>query len=105
MTWTSLSPLLSEAVSRRGLTRALGAAELIELFNIRAAASFGDPEHRSVRAISYREKELTVFCKSPLYAAEVRRRKAELIDPVRRMVPLPLASLRFIFKNPDSASI
>lgn len=100
MPWTSLAPILRETVRARGISRAVGAAELIAAINAACSRNFSDPNHLAVRALSYGNRELTIYCKSPVYAAAVRDQRTTLIDPVRKLFSnLPVDSIRFVFRH------
>lgn len=102
MSWTPLTPLLHDSVRRHQVKPAVLVSLLIDGFNVRSAAIFKDPHNALVRGRSYQNGELTIFCKSPAYAAAVRERRDELIDPLRSAYrALPIRSLRFIFRAPD----
>lgn len=100
MSWTSFTELVPGTLQRHHLKTAVGVAALIEGFNAAAAREFDDRAHDRVAAVSYAKTELTVYCKSPAYAAAVRERRARLIDPLRMAFrSLPVNSIRFIFRK------
>lgn len=103
MPWTPISPMLANVVKRHRMDGRLAASALIEAFNTRAAQSFNDPGHEVVRAVSYRSRELTVWCMSPAYAAAVRDRAKDLLDAVRKVLPdAPVDVLKFMYRKPES---
>lgn len=100
MAWTSITELVPDTLRRHHLKTAIGVAALIEAFNTAAAGEFDDRLNERVAAVSYVKTELTVYCKSPVYAAAVRERRATLIDPLRTTFrSLPVNSIRFIFRK------
>lgn len=95
--------MLTNVVKRHHMDGRLAASALIEAFNTRAGLSFNDPQHEVVRAVSYRGRELTVYCLSPAYAAAVRERAKELLDAIRKTLPdAPVEVLKFIYRKPET---
>ena len=103
MSWIPLTAILKKNIAAHRLTAAVGSAALIEAFNSAAGVRFNDPMNQLVRCLSYHRSEMTVYCRSPVYAAAVREHSKELIDPIRKLFPtLPVTALNFRFRKPES---
>lgn len=100
MSWVPIKRLIKSSVGDRGIGASVDAAAAVEAANSFFSRKFNDPPHQLARAVSYNLGELTVACRSPAFAEEVKLFQDELLNMLRKgRNPISVSRLKFTFAD------
>ena len=100
MAWTGIKKVLGSTIRLHKIAGSLEAVRIVEAANRFFGARFDDSTQRLVRAVSFSQGILTVACRSPVYAEEVKLSLSELQTELKKInPPVELARLKFVFAD------